>query len=186
MALRQNICVLLTFAAVCQAGDRASKRPMEATELLKTILKPFAFAVTGSVTVTPATITFTSPDPDTTPVNGSSTATISWKMNGGTNSWTLGVNAAAASFTSCPLVSLSAVKFTCSSATPGGGGSPTASCASGTFTLSTSQQTIASGTHQGNGAAPFTVVVAYTFTDAWKYPANSSCSLNLTYTATGI
>ena len=185
MALRLTICVLFISAAVCRGDDRVAKRPVDAAALLQTILKPFAFAVTGSVTVVPATITFTSPDPDTTPVNGNSAATITWKMNGGTNTWTLGVNAATASFTSCPLVASGAVKFTCSSATKGSGANASATCASGTFTLSTSPQTVASG-QQGNGTTAFNVVVAYTFTDAWKYPANSSCSLNLTYTATGI
>ena len=185
MALRLTICVLLIFAAVCRADDRASKRPVAAAALLKTIVQRFAFAITGSVTVVPSTITFTSPDPDTTPVNGNTTATTTWSMNGGTNTWTLGVNAAAASFASCPLVPLSAVHFTCSSAAKGSGANASATCTSGTFTLSTSPQTIASG-KQGSGTSPFTVVVAFTFTDAWQYPANSSCSLNLTYTATGI
>ena len=182
--LRLTIFAGLTLSAVCHAAVCQSKHPATA-ELPKVMVKGFAFAVTGTVTVTPSTITFSSPDPDTTPVNGNTTATVMWSMNGGNNTWTLGVNATAASFASCPAVPVNAVKFSCSSATPGGNGNPHAVCTPGTLTLSTTAQTIASGTRQGNGSSPFTVVVAFTFSDAWNYPANSSCTLNLTYTASG-
>jgi hypothetical protein len=181
MALRQALCAFAIFSAVCRAADCTAKRPLAVAALLNPMIKTFAFTMTGSVMASPATITFTSPDPDTTPTNGNTTATISWGMSG-VSSWSLSVNAAAASFTGCPLVPRSAVQFQCTSATPALLGN--ASCSAGTFTLSSSPQTIASGTVQGTGTA--TVIVAFKFTDAWKYPANSSCSLNLTYTATGI
>jgi len=186
MALRRlTICACLILSTVCRAADCASKRPVSALVLPKILLRDLPFSVTGSVTVTPSTITFSSPDPDTTPVSGNTTATVRWSMNGGATAWSLRVNASGSSFASCPSVPMSAIKFTCSSATPGGGSTPNATCSSGTFTLSTSPQTIASGTREGNGSAPFTVVVAFTFTDAWNYPASSSCTLSLTYTATG-
>jgi hypothetical protein len=181
MAPILTICVLLLCSTICPAAERTSRRPAAAAALLN-VVKPLAFAITGTVMAVPSTITFTSPDPDVTPVNGNTTATISWSMNGILNTWTLSVNAAASSFTSCPLVPVSAVKVQCSSATPGLLGS--ANCAGGTLTLSTSPQTIASGTQGLSGTT--TVTVMFTFTDAWKYPANSSCSLSLTYTATGI
>jgi hypothetical protein len=140
-------------------------------------------AVAGAVTVSPSSISFTAADPDVTPSNGSTTGTISWRMNGFFNPWTLTVAAAASSFSGCPAVPLNAVTVRCNSATPGAFGN--ANCAAGTFNLSTTPVTIASGTLQGIGLTPFTVTVAFTFTDNWKYPANSSCALNLIYTASG-
>ena len=183
MALRLTICACLIFSTVCHAAVCKSTRPGAVAAFPKIMVKTFAFAVTGGVTATPSTITFSSPDPDFTPVNGNSTATISWSMNGLLNSWSLTVNAASSSFHSCPSVPLSAIQFQCTSATAGLLGNAT--CATGTRTLSTSPQTIASGTAQGSGLSPFSVVVSFTFTDAWNYPANSSCTLNLTYTASG-
>ena len=64
----------------CHAADGTSKRQLAAVALPKVILRKFAFLVTGSVAVSPSTITFSSPDPDTTPVNGNTTATIMWSM----------------------------------------------------------------------------------------------------------
>ncbi len=182
MALRLAICALAIGSVFCRAADRTANRSETVAALFRPIANKLAFAITGSVMAAPSTITFTSPDPDITPVNGTSTATISWSMNGFFNSWSLSVNAASASFASCPLVPTSAVQYQCTSATPGSFGN--ASCTAGTFTLSISPRTIASGTAQGTGTT--TVVVAFKFTDAWKYPAGSSCSLSLTYTATGI
>ena len=141
-----------------------------------------ATTITGP-TVSPATISFTSPDPDQTPVNGSSTATIQWTMSGNTlGSWSLTVQSVSSSLGSCPAVPASAVSFQCNSATPDTLGN--ASCSSGSFSLSTSPQTIASGTRQGAGVSPTTVTISFTFTDAWKYPASSSCSVQIIYTVT--
>jgi hypothetical protein len=174
----------LIISTVCGAADSGTKFPWGAVALPGILLRGPALAVIGAVTVTPSTISFFSPDPDITPAGGSSEATISWRMDGGARPWTLTVAAASSSFMSCSAVPLSAVRFSCQSAARGGG-LANASCASGTFTLTTLPQTIASGTRQGSGSSPFTIRVAFTFTDAWNYPANSSCSLNLTYTASG-
>jgi hypothetical protein len=141
-----------------------------------------ATTVTGP-TITPSTITFSSPNPDATPTNGSSTATIQWNMQGNpTNLFTLTVQASSSSMTGCPAVPVSAIQVQCTSFTSGAQGASGA-CNSGSFALSTSPQTIASGAKQGNGQSGGTTVIAsFTFTDAWKYPASSSCSLQLTYT----
>ena len=181
--LHLTIAALLLAGPVSAAG-RKQRHPVAAVAFIKGILKTFAAAVTGSVTVTPSTITFNSPDPDTTPVSGSTVGTVMWSMNGGNVLWSMIVSAAAASFTSCPAVPLSAIQFSCSSVTPGGGGNPNGTCSAGTLTLSTTPQTVATGTRQGNGSAPFAATVAFTFTDAWKYPASPSCSIQINYSVT--
>ncbi len=140
-----------------------------------------ASTITGR-TITPGTITFTSPDPDTTPVNGSSSATIQWGMTGNKNgNWTVTVQAPSSVMTGCPSVPISAIRFQCTSfnAETGGQGN----CASGSFPLSTASQTVASGNREGTGGTN-TATVVFTFTDAWKYPASTSCSIQLTYTIT--
>jgi hypothetical protein len=174
----------ILLAGPVTAGGRGPHYAIAHAPLIKEIFKSFVAAVTGSVSVTPSTITFNSPDPDTTPVSGSTAGTVMWSMNGGNLGWSMTVSAAAASFTGCPAVPLSAVQFSCGSVTPGGGGNPNGSCSAGTFTLSTTPQTIASGTKQGNGSSPFSATVTFTFTDAWKYPASSSCSIQLNYSVT--
>src|SRR5262245_30419497 len=108
--------------------------------LIQHFIRRFAAAVTGSVMVTPSTISFNSPDPDTTPVSGNTVGTVTWSMNGGNVPWSMTLSAGAASFTGCPAVPLSAIQFSCSSVTPAGGGNPNGACSAGTFTLSTTPQ----------------------------------------------
>jgi hypothetical protein len=139
-----------------------------------------ASTITGP-TISPSTITFSSRDPDVTPVNGSSSATVQWTMSGNkSGNWALAVQAASSTLSGCSAVPVGAVQFRCTawSATKG-----TGSCASGTIPLSTTSQTVASGSQEGDPGT-HTVTVAFTFTDAWKYPASSSCSAQLTYTIT--
>jgi hypothetical protein len=137
-------------------------------------------SITGPI-VTPATITFVSPDPDASPANGNATATITWTMNGKKKSdWQLTVQAATPALTACPTVPASAIAFTCSAATLSGNGRPRGGCASGTFPLSTQPQAIASGNRQG-GNASATAVVSFAFTDAWRYVPHSACSIDLIY-----
>ena len=138
-----------------------------------------------TLTVNPATITFSATNPGTVPVvTGSSTATASWtaRGSGGTNVWTLTVRAAALTFTNCGTVPVSAVTVTCSAASISGGG--TASCA-GSFPLSTTAQTVASGRDTNNNRN-YSATIGFTLADNWKYIAETSpaCTLSLTYTAT--
>jgi len=142
-----------------------------------------ATTITGP-TVLPSSIKFSSPDPDITPVSGNTPATIVWTMTGNKHgNWSLAVQAAAASLTSCPAVPVSAIKVQCTSAIPTGGGGPNATCTSGALTLSTAAQTLASGINEGDPGT-ITVNASFTFTDAWRYPASSACSVQLTYTIT--
>ena len=73
---------------------------------------------------------------------------------------------------------MSAVTVSCSGATAGGsGGSGT--CGS-SFPLSTSLQPIAGGV-EGDGTNMYTTTLTFTLAESWRYMANPSCSLNLTY-----
>jgi hypothetical protein len=143
-------------------------------------------ALLGSITglrVTPSTITFTSPDPDITPVGGSATATVAWGMSGNNNGdWRLTVQSAAPSLSLCPTVPASAIVITCAGLSISGKGNPTGSCASGAFPLSTGPQIVASGARQGK--SDITAVVSFAFTDNWKYLPSSACSIDLIYTIT--
>ena len=178
-----KICTCLILSTVCRADDLASKRLAAAAFLPKALCQVPPMAVIGAVNVSPSSISFNSADPDVTPVNGSTTGTVSWIMNGLFNPWTLTVAAASPSFSGCPAVPVNAVTVRCNSTTPGLFG--LATCAAGTFNLSTTPVTIASGVRQGIGFTPFIISLQFTFTDNWKYPANSSCNLNLIYTASG-
>jgi len=143
----------------------------------------FAATTITRLTISPSTITFSSSNPNVTPRNGNSTATIQWNMQGNATAlFSLTVQAASSSMSGCAAVPVSAIEVQCTAFTTGANGA-SGSCNSGRFALSTSPQTIASGAKQGNGQSGNTAAtVSFTFTDAWKYPASSSCSLQLTYT----
>lgn len=141
----------------------------------------WALGTISSLTSTPGTVTFAATNPDSGAVSGSSAATLHWSVLGGSNSqnWAVSVQASSSAFTGCPTVPVSAVSVSCTSASVGGG-SGTGSC-SGTFTLSTVAQQVAAGV-EGNGAQSYMVQLNYTLAESWRYVANSSCTLTLTYT----
>lgn len=186
MLLQLTLCACL-IASTAGAAEQTARRAAVPVVLVKRILKSFAFAVNPAVvTATPATITFTSPDPDTTPTSGSSVGTVTWTMDGNNKNWSVTANATSASFTGCTAIPVSAVQFSCSGFTNLGGGNKNGGCISGTLTLSTMPQTIASGSAQGNGSGASSFTVSFTFTDAWKYPASpgSTCSVSINYDVT--
>jgi len=136
-----------------------------------------------TLTVSPATITFTADNPGTLPVvAGSAATTASWTALGSGNNWSLVVQAASPTFANCSTVPISAVTVSCSSVNVFGlGGS--GSC-SGSFPLSTTPQTVASGS-EGLVSLTYSVTLSFKLADSWKYIAETSpaCSLSLTYTA---
>jgi hypothetical protein len=136
----------------------------------------------GTVSATPSTISFTSTNPDSGTVSGSSSATVSWTTSGGSSSstWNLKVQAAASSFTSCATIPTSAVTVTCNSVSGGSSGA----CKSAVTLSSTTAQQVASGKESTSTNAPYSVTLNFTLTDSWEYIANSSCTLSLTYTVT--
>jgi len=136
-----------------------------------------------TLTVTPATIAFSATSPTTLPVvAGSSTATATWTSISSGNNWSLTVQSGSPAFTNCSTVPVSAVTVTCSSASVVGlGGSAT--CA-GAFPLSTTAQTVASGS-EGLVSLDYSVTIGFTLADNWKYIAETSpaCTIALTYLA---
>jgi hypothetical protein len=127
--------------------------------------------------VTPATITFTAPDPDTNAtVAGSASASLKFTLAMGKTAWSVAVSSPG--FTNCATVPVSAVTATATCTTTSG----TSSCSNGA--LSAAGTTIASGT-KANPASAFTITIAFTLADSWTYIASSSCSLALTYSITG-
>lgn len=133
--------------------------------------------------VTPSTITFTSPDPDT-PAQSSVSATVSFTTRGGatSNTWNVQVKSDGTTFNNCTSsIPPTAVSAICSSATTLG--PATAACLA-PVTLSTNYQTIASGT-EGPGNKNYSVVVTFIFTDSWGYvPSNTACRLAIRYRMT--
>lgn len=169
---------LILAPAVLGWGQKP-KRPVAAALSLPTA----AASTVNSLAVSPLSISFGATDPDTAPsVAGSSSATVSFGLSGGSNgaTWTLAVQAAGSSFTGCATVPASAVTVTCSSATASNNPQPVCGAA---FTLSTSPQQVVSGKEK-TGNPSYSVVINYTLADSWKYVASSSCSLDLTYTLT--
>lgn len=140
----------------------------------------------GSVTTftySPSTLSFTSSDPDVGAA--SPTATIYVYMGGPISGkpWNLKVQASSSTLTNCASVPASAISAVCASFTSGGDGNAPSGVCSGSFPLSTSYQTVASGLQGDGGADTFTINMTYQFTDAWKYPGATSpaCSLALSY-----
>jgi len=146
------------------------------------VAKPMATSISKALAASPATITFTAPDPDTTPsVSGSGPVTLSWDTNGGgpANTWKLTVSAPA-SFSTCANLPASAVTAKCTTVTGGTGGT-----CSGSVPLSTTATQVASGDEAPGNNAAYSVALTFTLADSWAYiPSKTSCSLTLTYTVT--
>lgn len=138
-------------------------------------------ATVGTLTASPATISFTATDPDLGSVAGSAASTASWTTSSGstTSAWNLQIQAAAASFTGCATVPMSAVTVTCGSVTGG-----TSGACKPAITLSTTAQQVATGNESASTNAPYSVTLSFSLADSWKYIAKSSCTLTLTYTVT--
>ena len=136
-----------------------------------------------TVTVTPATLTFTATNPGTAPVVAAGWPTVvSWQVVSGGSNWSLRVKADSPRFANCPTVPISAVTVSCASASvvPAGG---TSGC-SGPFALSTADTQVAGGS-EGPVAYAYSVTINFTLADSWKYIAqtNPLCFLSLTYKA---
>ena len=140
-----------------------------------------ALGAISSLNATPSTISFNATNPVAGVVPGSSAAAVKWTVIGGSHllSWGISVQASAPSFSGCPTVPVTAVTAACASATVGGGAG-TGSCG-GSFTLSTTATQLAGGL-EGDGTQLYSVLVQYTLAESWRYAANPSCTLTLTYT----
>lgn len=141
----------------------------------------FVMGTISSLLATPGSISFSASNPNSATVAGSSAASLSWLVVGGSHlqTWSVSVQAGGSYFSGCSTVPVSAVSVGCASASVGGGGG-TGSC-SGPFTLTTAAQQVAGGA-EGDGLQSYFVLINYTLAESWRYVANASCTLTLTYT----
>jgi hypothetical protein len=177
--MNRFIRLMSVLFALCSASQTFAQRKASVV-VPSNIIMPMAGPTTlSAISASPSTISFTATDPDLGSVAGSSAATISWMTSSGNknNTWTLAVQASAASFTSCPTVPTSAVKATCTGVTGGNNGS----CGGG-INVSTVPQQVASGKEANGANKAYSVTLNFTLADSWSYIAGSSCTLNLTYT----
>ena len=175
----------LRLAVLCVCGGvvLSASQKGRAVAGVNRVLPMAGAATVGTVTASPATISFTATDPDLGAVSGNSAGIVHWTTTNGSGSstWNLSVRSTASSFANCGTAPASAVTVQCGSVTGGTGGS----CKPG-FKLTTSNQVIASGNESTGANANYWTSVTFTFTDSWSYIARQtpSCSLSLTYTVT--
>ena len=178
MAVWLSVTVL--FAA---AGRPMAPRPPALQPRPRTVSARPA-AGDFSLTVSPATVTFTATNPDSAAVaSGGAGASVSWQSRDGkAGTWSLTVQAGAPGFSNCPTVPIAAVTVFCASAVTNAGRS--GNC-SPPFALSTLPQVVAGG-NQGMTTFSYAVTLSFTLADNWKYIAETSppCSLSLSYAAT--
>lgn len=133
----------------------------------------------GIPTVTPSAIYFSAVNPDTSPtVNGNAQSTYTFMYQ--KTAWALSITAPS-TFSGCSNIPASAVMVSCVSATTiSGCNGDTVQCAAGgPWPLSATGTQVAVGSTD-NCADKLQVVLNFTFTDDWKYPA-ATCTLPLTY-----
>lgn len=139
-----------------------------------------ALGTVGSLAATPGTISFQASNPDSGMVSGSAPGSLGWLVLSGSHlqNWTLSLQAGSNTFAGCPTVPVSAVRATCATASVSGG-LGTGSCG-GPFPLSTTPQQIAGGA-EGDGTNSYSVSINFTLAESWRYVANPSCTITLTY-----
>jgi hypothetical protein len=154
---------------------------MVTTQLLVPVVQAATTQI-HNVSVTPAAITFLANDPDLASVPGSMSGTITFRTTGGAldRTWRVDVQATSPDLLSCPnTIPISRIRVSCVSATADEGG--TGACGS-PFSLSTTAQTVASGTEGTKNATPYVVTLNFSFQDSWRYIATTTpCTVNLTY-----
>ena len=134
---------------------------------------PIPFIV-SNFSVTPASVTFTSSNPDGS-VNGSATTTVQFKTTGNPAHFTVYVQASAATFSGCNNPPAGSIVAACSA--------PTGVTCSASSALTSSGNGTVVATGNGN-VNPARFSVTYTFTDGWNFQVGASCSLTVQYVYT--
>ena len=170
---RKRFLFAVALELACVGSIHAGPFPVSRLKL--------AMGTLGSLSATPATISFRAANPDLVLVSGSSPGSLTWMVLGGSHlqQWTLSLQAGSSSLIGCTTVPISAVRVNCGTATVSGVGG-TGTC-SGSFPLSTSAQQIASGT-EGDGTQSYSVSMNFTLAESWRYVTNSACTITLAYT----
>jgi len=143
------------------------------------------YSALGPITVTPATVTFQSSDPDAGTVAGTP-VTVTWRYTDGwhKSDWSIRVRANSPTLANCGSIPASAIRVSCQLVTIQGGAPGTGSgVCSQPFQLGTVDQQIAGGLQRQHDA-DYTVNIVFSFQDSWKYQGaiNPACALELTYT----
>ena len=141
------------------------------------------FANISSFTVAPASISFTTSNPDAGQVSISGSTIISHASSGGDSNKALTINIKAntANFTNCATVPVSAIQVASCSAVVTSSGSGT--CLAAPFSLTTGDQALVTG-KQPAGSGTSTTTITFTVAESWRYIGAISplCTLSLTYT----
>jgi hypothetical protein len=171
--------ILILAALVCGA-DLACLASLRAGITAPSRLH-IAWGTLGSLSASPGTISFQASNPDLGTVSGSSPGSLTWMVLSGSHlqNWTLSLQAGSSTFTGCPTIPVSAIQVSCSSAHVSGGGG-TGAC-SGSFPLSTTLQQSAGGL-EGDGTNSYSISLNFTLAESWRYIANPSCTITITYT----
>ena len=182
----RNLARLATVGVMVFAGGLAWAqkigRPRQPTPVTPSMhgtigtIVPFAVS-NGSVT--PGSISFTSSNPDSSPVSGSGTTTVSFRttVNPTFRVWALALSG---SFTGCNSPAANRVTVACQTATAGVTCAPSAALST-TAPPGGGATLVASGRGNHN---PNTITVRYTFQDAWNYQAGTACPLSIQYVYT--
>lgn len=143
-------------------------------------------------TVSPSTITFTSPSAGTANLMGTATLSIDIASKSKASPWSFTVRSTLATLGgpgACSTIPVSAIQVSCSAPVANGNVGAfdgTISCPA-PVNLSTTPQTITSGIQSSKGgpADSYQVTLTFTFFDDWRYAATlgTPCTLNLTYDA---
>lgn len=175
---RRTAVMIVLLGGALQNVAAASKKVAAAVRADSPRL-PLAPSAISNAGVWPATISFTATDPDLGSFSGNSGATVFWTTNNGntSNTWTLGVAASTASFSSCATVPASAITVSCNP------GATNGQCGA-SFKLTTTAQQIASGKEAAGNGALYWVGINFTLADSWRFVAEQSpaCTLDITYT----
>ena len=126
--------------------------------------------VSTPISVTPATITFTSSTPDGTQIN--STTVVSFRVTNNPASFHVYARAGAANFTGCNTPPASSVTVACGTA------SGVTCAASAPLSNTGNGTTVATGKGNHN---PASFHATFTFNDAWNYSVGSTCQLTVSY-----
>lgn len=147
--------------------------PRRPTPVMRSAQKekpPVIMTVSNPISLTPATITFSSSTPGSAQVNA--TTLVSFRVRANPASFHVYAKAGAANFTGCNTPPMTSVTVACG--TPNG-----VTCAASTPLSNTGNgTTVATG---GGNHNPASFYITYTFQDAWNYSVGSACQITVSY-----
>lgn len=173
MALAREGSFVFAVALAWAQKPTKARQPFPVRSSTQTPQAVTPFTV-SNFSVTPASVTFTSSNPDGS-VNGSVTTQVQFRTSANPAHFTVYAQAAAATFSGCNNPPAGSIRAACSA--PIG-----VTCsASSALTNSGNGTVVATGNGNHN---PAQFSVTYTFTDGWNFQVGASCSLTVQYVYT--